>query len=43
MDKGRSSKALSGSWKGVFARVLFAILDTTPERRFIAPFESLTT
>jgi uncharacterized protein (TIGR02452 family) len=43
MVAGLFAKALSGPFRDVFARVLFAILDTTPERRFVGPFEPLTT
>lgn len=31
--------ALRGPFRGVFARVVFAVLDTSPQRRFIGPFE----
>jgi uncharacterized protein (TIGR02452 family) len=31
-------ETLSGAFRGVFARVTFAILDTSQERRFIGPF-----
>ena len=32
-------RALSGPFQGAFARVTFAILDWSEERRFIGPFE----
>ena len=32
-------EALAGRFAGAFARVVFAVLDTTAERRFIRPFE----
>lgn len=31
--------ALHGPYRGAFATVVFAVLDATPEQRFIAPFE----
>lgn len=34
------ASALHGPFAGVFARVIFAVLDTSTERRFIGPFES---
>jgi uncharacterized protein (TIGR02452 family) len=33
--------ALRGPFAGAFATVVFAVLDTSPERRFIGPFERL--
>lgn len=33
------AEALGGPFRGAFARVAFAVLDTSPERRFIGPFE----
>jgi hypothetical protein len=30
---------LQGPFQGAFAHVVFAVLDTSPERRFIGPFE----
>jgi uncharacterized protein (TIGR02452 family) len=30
--------ALDGPFRGAFARVTFAVLDSSPERRFIGPF-----
>jgi uncharacterized protein (TIGR02452 family) len=36
---GHFAAALEGSFQGVFATVIFAVLDTSPERRFIGPFE----
>lgn len=33
--------ALVGPFQGVFARVVFAILDRSPEKRFIRPFEQV--
>lgn len=35
----RFAAALAGPYRGAFAEVVFAILDTSPERRFIGPFE----
>lgn len=35
----RFEAALRGSYRGVFAEVVFAVLDTSPERRTIGPFE----
>jgi uncharacterized protein (TIGR02452 family) len=37
---GLFSRALRGPFSGCFARVVFAVLDTSEERRFIAPFEA---
>jgi uncharacterized protein (TIGR02452 family) len=34
-------QALAHDFQGVFARVIFAVLDWSEERRFIGPFESL--
>jgi uncharacterized protein (TIGR02452 family) len=31
--------ALAGPFHGAFAEVVFAVLDSSPERRFIGPFE----
>lgn len=31
--------ALAGPFQGVFAEVVFAVLDSSPEHRFIRPFE----
>jgi uncharacterized protein (TIGR02452 family) len=31
--------ALAGPFRGAFAEVVFAVLDSSPERRFIGPFE----
>lgn len=36
---GRFADALAGPYRGAFVEVVFAILDTSPERRFIGPFE----
>jgi uncharacterized protein (TIGR02452 family) len=33
--------ALRGPFAGAFATVVFAVLDTSPERRFIGPFEQI--
>jgi uncharacterized protein (TIGR02452 family) len=33
-------EALSESFKGAYRRVIFAIVDWSPERRFIGPFEA---
>ena len=38
---GRFHAALHGPFRGVFATVVFAVLDTTAERRFIGPFERM--
>ena len=35
----RFAVALAGPFAGVFEAVVFAVLDTSPERRFIGPFE----
>ena len=35
----RFHAALHGPFRGVFTTVVFAVLDTTAERRFIGPFE----
>lgn len=35
----RFADALAGPFRGAFAEVVFAVLDTSPERRFIGPFE----
>jgi uncharacterized protein (TIGR02452 family) len=34
-------QALTGDFRGVFRRVVFAILDWSPERRFIGPFAAV--
>ena len=34
-------KALAGQFRGCFTRVVFAILDWSPERRFIGPFQKV--
>jgi uncharacterized protein (TIGR02452 family) len=34
------AKALRGKFAGAFARVVFAVLDSSDERRFIGPFEA---
>ena len=34
----RFDAALRGDFRGVFAEVVFAVLDTSPERRTIGPF-----
>ncbi|MBY0459875.1 MAG: TIGR02452 family protein, partial [Gemmataceae bacterium] len=34
------AKALRGKFAGCFARVVFAVLDSSDERRFIGPFET---
>jgi uncharacterized protein (TIGR02452 family) len=36
---GLFRQALDGPFAGVFARVVFAVTDWSPERRFIGPFE----
>ncbi|HEU5103870.1 MAG TPA: TIGR02452 family protein, partial [Roseiflexaceae bacterium] len=36
---GHFADALRGPFQGAFATVVFAVLDTSPERRFISPFE----
>lgn len=38
---GLFQDALSGAFSGVFVRVVFAITDWSPERKFIGPFEKL--
>ena len=35
---GLFKDALDGPFRGVFAEVVFAVLDATPEQRFIGPF-----
>lgn len=35
----RFAEALAGPFRGVFEAVVFAVLDSSPERRFIGPFE----
>lgn len=39
MVAGLFGEALEGSFAGVFERVVFAVLDWSPERRFVGPFE----
>ena len=36
---GHFAAALGRSFQSIFATVIFAVLDTSPERRFIGPFE----
>lgn len=36
---GLFAEALVGPFHGAFAEVVFAVLDSSPERRFIKPFE----
>ncbi|MCZ7684092.1 MAG: TIGR02452 family protein [Sandaracinaceae bacterium] len=36
---GLFGEALEGRFAGAFARVVFAVLDSSEERRFIGPFE----
>jgi uncharacterized protein (TIGR02452 family) len=36
---GRFERALAGAFRGVFDEVVFAVLDTSPDRRTIGPFE----
>jgi uncharacterized protein (TIGR02452 family) len=36
---GLFAEGLAGPFRGAFAEVVFAVLDSSPERRFIGPFE----
>jgi uncharacterized protein (TIGR02452 family) len=38
---GLFGEALRGDFAGCFSRVVFAVLDSSPEQRFLGPFTSL--
>jgi uncharacterized protein (TIGR02452 family) len=38
---GLFAEALAGPFRGAFVEVVFAVLDSSPERRFIGPFEQV--